>query len=127
MANSTRNKGFTLIEVLMVISVIAIIISIGTVSYRQVMKDNIETTLKNDISTNMMQYKLENAEGWSYSEPVSSPGVEAGYYNALYPGGNPYDKMCFYARYTETGKVMHAFNGEAIQEGMCPPEIEETN
>ena len=121
MANSTRNKGFTLIEVLMVISVIAIIIGIGTVSYRQVMKDNIETTLKNDISTNMMQYKLEDAEGWIYSEPISSPGVEAGFYWAEIPQ-SPWRKLCFYARYTETGKVMHAFNGEAAQEGMCPPE-----
>ena len=71
-----KNKGFTLVELMIVITVIAILATIGTMSFTRVQKQARDTKRKGDLralSTALQAYYTENANAY----PLTSAGLAA--------------------------------------------------
>lgn len=67
-----RKKGFTLVEILVVISIIAVLISIALVSYTTVNKQSRDARRKSDLEQLRSALEIYKSDNGSY------PGVDSG-------------------------------------------------
>lgn len=92
---SSRKKGFTIVEMIVVIVVISILAAITVFAYNSVKKETISTTLKDDLRSGASKiesykaekgrypgslYDLNNGAGISASGSNNFRYVETGYY-----------------------------------------------
>ena len=110
-----KSKGYTLIEIVIVIGIIGVLVAIGAVSYRAVLNNNVNTSIDNDLNNAATQIKLERSmKGGDYIDG-STLKVSDG--NTVTFNGD-----CVQVTNAKTGIIKHIIpNGSAkIETGACP-------
>lgn len=112
----TTSNAYTILEILVVISIIGILTAVGVVSYRGVLKNNVKTSLENDIRNGIAQVKLEKASTGRY---LSSKDLKASNGNTInlieVEGGT-----CVWATNTKTNTTLHSTTySNEIEAGDC--------
>jgi len=83
-----RRKGFTLLEILIVVALIGILVSIGVVSYGAAQKRSRDSRRRADmhaVQNAMEQYNADNGAYPATASPACDPG------STYFPGGIPAD------------------------------------
>lgn len=112
-ARTTINRnGFTIVELLIVIVVIAILTAIAIVSYNGITANAKESALKSDLSTAAKKLGLEKVESGSY--PSDKPSYISNTIN--YTGGG--NSFCVSGE--TSGKKFHMTESGSTSEGDCP-------
>ncbi len=75
--NTIRHKGFTLVELLISVSIIAILIAIGIASYSTINKQSRDTKRKSDIEQVRSALEMYRAENGFYPSAGSGSWVNA--------------------------------------------------
>lgn len=93
-----KRKGFTLIELMVVISILAILVAIGVTSYSTIRKNSRDSIRKSDLHS--IQNALEQYYGKNEAYPTGNAAAISTLYDAGYfPKGVPKDpknKTCNY-------------------------------
>ena len=120
MKNSyTKQPGFTIVELLIVIVVIGILAVISFVAYSGIQQSAIESTIKSDLKKAATQLELEKTKTDVYPNPslpttVKPSGANSFQYTS---DGTSY---CLTAKSTSAKvKVYHISNTSTITEGAC--------
>ena len=82
-----KNRGFTIVELLIVIVVIAILASISSVAYVETQQEARDAQRKSDltiIENAMKAYKMENGDFVTTGSGCGSGGNGQGWYNSPY-------------------------------------------
>lgn len=120
---NVRYRGFTIVELLIVIVVIAILAAITIVTYNGITQQAIESALKSDLKTNATGLEVDKTLDGSYPSDGSGAnrgqGLKASSGNALTYVQKPYG-YCVSATNARTDKtyVMKSAGGE-VAEGTC--------
>ncbi len=88
-----KGKGFTLIELMVVISILAILVTIGVTSYSTIRKNSRDSIRKSDLHT--IQNALEQYYGKNEAYASISTLNDAGYFPKGVPK-DPKNKTCNY-------------------------------
>lgn len=80
-------KGFTLMELLIVIAIMAILVSLGAASYSTAQKSSRDARRRSDMKAiqNAVEQYLANTKAY----PIAETDLDVG--NAYFPGGRPVD------------------------------------
>lgn len=121
----TYNTGFTIVELLIVIVIIAILAAISIVVYSGIQKRAIETALKSDLRGGASQLGLAKAENDTYptdsSSTVASLSKSTGTIFQYTSDGQSY---CLTATSSTAGiPAYHISSGGSIEEGVCSGHI----
>ena len=84
-----KNRGFTIVELLIVIVVISILAAITSVAYVETQQEARDARRKSDltiIENAMKAYKMENGDFVTTSSGCGSGGNGNGWYNSAYSG-----------------------------------------
>lgn len=126
MATGTR-RGFTIVELLIVIVVIAILATITVALYDNVATQAYDTSLKSDLKNAQTQLELEQLNGGGYpataAEVNSGEGFRASGDNSISYARKPYG-YCLTASNPEASAAfrLRSMNGSGqIEEGNCEP------
>lgn len=113
-------RGFTIVELLIVIVVIAILAAITVVAYNGVSRSAKETSLKSDLRNTATQLAVKWTNEGTYPGTLESPVRVEGNQNALtYSGGG--STYCVSATTKSTGgPVFHLTQDGQIRDGACP-------
>jgi prepilin-type N-terminal cleavage/methylation domain-containing protein len=112
------SHGFTIVELLIVIVVIAILAAISIIAYNGIQTRARETTLKSDLSNAAKQMELANADASSY--PTSLPsGVKASS-NVIMSLSQTTNGFCINGEYSDSLKWRYDSTSGGLQEGLCP-------
>lgn len=86
MSTTNYRRGFTIVELLIVIVVIAILASIGIVAYNGVQQRARDTKRKDDLAKIVKAFRLWNAQTGGNFDTISagSGGLEIGWFDGLY-------------------------------------------
>lgn len=107
-------RGFTIVELLIVIVVVAILVAVTIVAYNGITAQAKESTLKSDLTSAVKQLKVNRIQdGGDF--PTSKPSYLSG--SISYAGGG--NGFCVSGK--SNGKAFHADEDGAVQEGHCPP------
>jgi len=126
-AVTKKNSGFTIVELLVVVVVIAILAAITIVSYNGIKNRAIASSLQSDLSQNITT--IENYATLNSGQYPGSPttatsnGVKSSNNNLSYrwTGGNSY---CLMVSDTGNTNSYYATNSNASpQKGTCPPVV----
>ncbi len=116
-----HQSGFTIIELLVVIVVIAILAAVSVVAYNGIQNRAVATTLKSDLRNAATQLGIAKAENDNYSTDSSatlaSLNKSTGTTLQYTSDGSSY---CLTATSTRSGvPAYHISNGGSIEEGLC--------
>ncbi len=114
-ARGSTRSGFTIVELLIVVVVIAILAAITIVSYSGIAASAREAALKSDLKTASTQLNAERITGGG-GFPSTKPSYIGN--SITYTGGG----NVFCVSGTASGKTFHADENGSIQEGSCPPQ-----
>lgn len=109
------HRGFTIVELLIVVVVIAILAAITIVAYSGIAASAREAVLKSDLKTASTQLNAERITGGG-GFPSTKPSYIGN--SITYTGGG----NVFCVSGTASGKTFHADENGSIQEGSCPPQ-----
>lgn len=76
---NSSTTGFTIVELLIVIVVIAILAAISVVAYRGIQNRAYDTNIKSDLANAARKLELYKVDSSSYSAPPWAPGIGAGF------------------------------------------------
>ncbi len=85
-----EQKGFTLIEILIVVAIIAILASVVLVGLGPTQKEGRDSRRISDLSEVQNALELYYNHCGNYPGPASSPGNSCGAWSAMTPGSNAY-------------------------------------
>ena len=111
--------GFTIVELLIVVVVIAILATITIVAYNGITAQAKEAALKSNLKTAATQLELESARS-SGSYPSSQPDYIKG--DLAYTGGG--NSFCITG--SANGKDFHVKEAGSVEEGDCSPAMATT-
>ena len=116
------SNAYTILEILAVISIIGILTVVGVVSYRGVSKNNVKTSLENDIRNGISQLKLEKASTGRY---LSSEDLKTSNGNTIIVqelvAGVPTGGHCVSVTDVKTGTTLYGTTkNNEIKTGNCP-------
>ena len=116
------SNAYTIMEILVVISIIGILTAVGVVSYRGVLKNNVKTSLENDIRNGISQLKLEKASTGRY---LSSEDLKTSNGNTIIVqelvAGVPTGGHCVSVTDVKTGTTLYGTTkNNEIKTGSCP-------
>lgn len=123
-ASTKTTKGFTIVELLIVIVVIAILAAITIVSYNGIQRRAVDSTLQSELKTAVTQIKLYQATNGSYPASASlvnnGQGLKVSDSNTLtytHPSGG----YCVQVSTTRAGGISYyqSNTNETIQTGSC--------
>lgn len=119
MRNTAR--GFTIVELLIVVVVIAILAAITVVAYNGISGRAKESALKSDLKSGATQVAVIHAETGSY--PIDGTSLKkSDDITFQYAGGGSI--FCLAATSSQLpGKTYYINEGGSIQEGACPPPL----
>lgn len=118
MTSNRRNEGFTIVELLVVIVVIAILAAITIVSYNGIALRAKETALKVDLKNGATQLQVMYETDGSYPADTSTIKKAA---TTTFTYSFTADAFCLQATSTGLpGKSFYIQNGDTIKEGTCP-------
>lgn len=109
--NRKQRRGFTIVELLIVVVVIAILAAITIVAYNGITANAKESALKSDLTTAAKKLHVAKVEDGSF--PGSKPGFMSA--NLAYAGGG----NTFCASGTANGKDFRIKESGSIEEGDC--------
>ncbi len=118
----TSSRGFTIVELLIVIVVIAILAAITIVSYNGITKSATESSMKSDLRNAAKTLEIDNADGTGYPTSASSAGGGKGLkssgdnqltYNQI-PNG-----YCISISNSRVDQPLYLNSGGSIEEGTC--------
>ncbi len=110
--NRKQWRGFTIVEVLIVVVVIAILAAVTVVAYNGITASAKESALRSDLSTAAKRLNVEKVESGSFPSSPTFISSELRYLG----GGN---EFCVTG---ETGsKSLHVTESGSVREGGCPP------
>lgn len=113
------SKGFTIVELLIVIVVIAILAAIVTVAYNGVSNQAKESALKSDLQTAMQQIQIIKAQTDAFPSDLSNIKVGS---TTLLEYTNNGSSFCLSASSSQlVGKTYYTTEAGAILSGNCPP------
>ncbi len=115
----SRKYGFTIVELLIVIVVIAILATISIVAYNGIQKRATETTLKSDLSNASKQLIIAEVTTGSYPNPSLPADVKASGTNTFqYSSGGT--TFCLSATSpSASGSSFYITNAGTITPGLC--------
>jgi uncharacterized protein (TIGR02145 family)/prepilin-type N-terminal cleavage/methylation domain-containing protein len=113
--------GFTIVELLIVIVVIAILAAITVVSYNGISSNAKESALKADLKSGATQLGVSHAETGSY--PADTTGIKKSDSTTFtYTGGGT--TFCLQATSSQlAGKSFYVTEAGSIQSGSCPTAV----
>ena len=119
------SNAYTILEILAVISIIGILTAVGVVSYRGVLKNNVKTSLENDIRNGISQLKLEKASTGRY---LSSEDLKASNGNTIIVqelvAETPTSGHCISVTDVKTGTTLYGTTkNNEIKTGNCPEPV----
>ena|SRR3989344_3913026 len=133
-----RSKGFSLVELLTIISILAILASIGLVSFSSVQSKGRDSNRKQDLralSVALELYKQSNGTYFSTSSMQCNTGNSDAFYTAIGPfmsgGAAPPDprtqeKYCYFSlnsgeSFRLFAKLENCSDKDVINPGSCSP------
>lgn len=130
---SSKNMGFTIVELLIVIVVIGILAAISIVSYSGVSKQAVVTTIKSDLDGSRKQIEMFEIEKGVYPETIdcSQPTTEkntclplsggnvVSYYRAIDDGAT----KSYYLTITNGANSYNITNSTPIDVGIITPKV----
>lgn len=121
-ASGKKLRGFTIVELLIVIVVVAILAAITVVSYNGVQGRTRATVVKSDLSNAIDKLEIDRSENGAYpssaSGLIASPGTT---YTYRYSAGS--DTYCLEAKNASSPGSTFFVNSNdgTIKDGSCPP------
>lgn len=113
---SKHKQGFTIVELLIVVVVIAILAAITIMAYNGITAQAKDATLKADLASGAKQLHITKIEDGNF--PSSNPDLSSSDGVTLtYSGGG--SEFCLQA--TNGMSTFYTTHGGAVQEGECPP------
>jgi prepilin-type N-terminal cleavage/methylation domain-containing protein len=114
-----NRRGFTIVELLIVIVVIGILAAITIVAYNGIQQRAIATTLKADLTNARRQMELVKADGDTY--PTTLPSAAKASQNVTLSLSQATEGYCINAQSTSNPTIQWSFNssGGGLQEGLC--------
>ncbi len=114
----THRRGFTIVELLIVVVVIAILAAITIVAYNGVTSQAQESSLKSDLRNNKMSIEQAKVTVGSYPVDQAAAQLKANSDNTLvYKSGG--GSFCLQG---QNGTKRYYINSEgSLQQGNCPP------
>ena len=112
--HTSMRSGFTIVELLIVVVVIAILVAITIVSYNGITGTAKESVLKANLSTVAKKLSMSKVEAGSFPNPTSRPSYLAGLTYNLTSSG-------FCLSSVVDGAYFHVTESGAVQSGVCPP------
>lgn len=109
------SSGFTIVELLIVVVVIAVLAAITIVAYNGITANARESALRSDITTAAKQLQLARVDSDSF--PESRPSYLGD--SIQYSGGG--ESFCITA--SRDGRALRMTQNGAIQDGTCPGHI----
>ena len=121
MVNTRRNEGFTIVELLIVVVVIAILAAITIVSFNGISTRAKETALKSDLMSGAKQIQVMKATDGTY--PVDTTTIKKATTTVFeYTYNNASGAFCLGATTsTAASLAYYVTEGGSIQAGTCPP------
>lgn len=113
-SNRELRRGFTIVELLIVVVVIAILAAITLVAYNGITANARESALKSDLKTASTKLNAEKITG-SGSFPSSKPSYIGD--SITYAGGG----SAFCVSGMTGDKTFHADENGSVRDGACPP------
>ena len=110
-----NNKGFTIVELLIVVVVIAILAAITIVAYNGITANAKDSALKSDLTTATKKLQIEKVETGTF--PASTPKPSYLGNNIQYTRN---DANSFCATASADGKAFRIDQNGTIQTGTCP-------
>lgn len=128
-----RNKsGFTIVELLIVIVIVAILAAISVVAYNGIQNRAYDTTVKNDLASIAKKIQMFNADKGAYPSDIANdiasnalysvkvsqsaymtnPGTT---YNLMYCSASPYTSYALLA-ISKSGARLYASNSAGVRE-----------
>ncbi len=115
---NNRPSGFTIVELLIVVVVIAILAAIAIVSYNGISNRSKESSVKSDLNGGAKQLELSKTTAGSY--PTDTTGLKKAD-TTTFQYVNSGESFCLSAtNSTLPGKSYYISNGSSILEGTCP-------
>jgi len=116
---TTRSNGFTIVELLIVIVVIAILAAITIVSYNGIANRAKEAALKNDLQNGATQLLIAKETNSTY--PTDTSGLKKSDSTTFSAYTTTANTFCLEASNSQlAGKYFYITDGSGIQEGPCP-------
>ncbi|MDO4781043.1 MAG: type IV pilin protein [Candidatus Saccharibacteria bacterium] len=120
-----KQRGFTLVEVLVVIVVLAILLTIGAIGYQSWRRDAIRTSIETDLKSAaqaMEQYRTFNNTYPPGGQNAQIPNYKGGPINIVYiqTPGSDMSYFCLEGSNGPTGNVkMRLHSRDGLSDGAC--------
>lgn len=127
-SKTNRKNGFTIVELLVVIIVIAILASIAIVAYNGITREAATSVLKADLRTAADQINIETVAGGGYPSSLNDvnngEGLQQSEQTTFTYSSDSSSTFCLTAvsnRYDEL--IFHVDQTGSIKEGVCPGQV----
>lgn len=117
----SRKSGFTIIELLIVLVVIAILAGIVIVAYGSIRRQAVESAISAEASSLKRQLDLKNVDGLPYPSSVGSLLNTSDNWKYQYTVNNTATPRYYCASFTSlyTKKTYYVSSSESLSEGLC--------
>lgn len=118
----SKNSGFTIVELLIVVVVIAILAGLVTVGYNGISQRARESTLKSDLQGTATKLGVYRTTNDSYPATLGDNAVQSAQTNLLYTARSD-GTYCLTAQYGSTNVSFFTTSDGALQSGTCPEHV----
>lgn len=118
---NAQAKGFTIVELLIIIVVIAILATVSVITYNGIQNRSAESVLKSDLRNASTQLGLNHAENGSYAIGTTPPaGIESSEGTTFQYTGTDGTSYCLTATSNRSGvSAWHTASDTGLAEGVC--------
>lgn len=114
-----NSNGFTIVELLIVVVVIAILAAIVTVAYTGISSRAVESSMKSDLQNTATKIAMYNSQNGVYPDSSVVEKVESNG-NTISYNKKSQTAYCMTIVSTRTSKKLYATQDGSVQEGSCP-------
>lgn len=115
-----RRQGFTIVELLIVVVVIAVLAAVALVSYNGITNQAKEAAIKSDIGGATKKIQIKGVEGFSVPSSLADIDFSTDNDDLTFKYAGSRGIFCVTAKSKSLDKVYHATEDGAVKEGYCP-------